>query len=108
MKTTGNAPTIRAGLTRREALRRLGGVAAALLLAPLARAELVPLTETDPTAQALGYRADAAQVDAAKFPQHQAGQTCASCKFFQAGACQLFPGKQVSDKGWCSAFAPKA
>lgn len=108
MKTTGNAPTVRRTLTRRALLRGFAAAGTALLLAPLARAELVPLTENDPTAQALGYRNDAAQVDAAKFPQHQAGQTCASCKFFQSGACQLFPGKQVSDKGWCSAFAPKA
>lgn len=108
MKPTGNAPTPGSAVTRREALRCLGSAAAALLLAPLARAELAPLTENDPTAQALGYRIDAAQVDEAKFPQHKAGQTCASCKFFQSGACQLFPGKQVSDKGWCSAFAATA
>lgn len=108
MKTTGIVPTPAAGVTRREVLRCLGGAAAALLLVPLARADLVPLSETDPTAQALGYRADAAEVDAARFPQHRTGQTCASCRFFQNGACQLFPGKQVSDRGWCSAFAAKA
>jgi hypothetical protein len=70
-----------------------------------------PLSETDPTATALGYKEDTAQVDAAKFPQHKVEQTCANCSFYQGGAprgpCQLFPGKSVAAKGWCSAYAKK-
>jgi High potential iron-sulfur protein len=96
---------------RREFLVLLAGTAG-LVLAGRARAQLAPLPETDPTAQALGYRADAAQVDAARFPQHTAAQHCANCNFFQpgeggSGGCQLFPGKSVSAKGWCSAYAAK-
>ncbi|TDR47607.1 high potential iron-sulfur protein [Tahibacter aquaticus] len=107
MRTTGNAPPTFPGLSRRHFLQLAAGSGVALLLAQRAAAELPPLTETDPTAQALGYRADAAQVDAAKFPQRKDGQHCGNCNFYQAGACQLFPGKRVSDKGWCSAYAAK-
>jgi hypothetical protein len=72
------------------------------------------LTESDPQAVALGYKADATKVDAAKYPTHQAGQVCSACNFFQGkagaatGPCQLFAGKLVSSKGWCSGFAKKA
>ena len=95
---------------RRRALLILGLFGGGLLAAGRAPAQ-EPLAETDPTAQALGYKADAAQVDAAKFPRHAANQTCASCNFFTAegagGSCQLFPGKTVSSKGWCSAYAAR-
>ncbi len=82
-------------------------------LSRLARAEDLPhLAETDATAVALGYKEDATKVDAAKYAQHKAGQTCANCKFFSGtaayGPCQLFPGKAVNAKGWCSAYAAKA
>ena len=76
------------------------------------RAEDLPhLPESDPTAQALGYHEDAAKTDAAKFPNHAPTQHCANCNFFQGGgeygACQLFPGKAVNAKGWCTAYAAK-
>ncbi|KAB2900014.1 MAG: High potential iron-sulfur protein, partial [Dokdonella sp.] len=50
---------------------------------------------------------------AKKFPTHKPTQDCANCKFFTAGSgeygpCQLFPGKSVHAKGWCSAHADKA
>lgn len=88
-----------------------GAVAGALPRA--ARADDLPhLAESDATATALGYKEDAGKVDATKYPQHKAGQTCANCKFFQGsaafGPCQLFPGKAVNGKGWCSAYAAKA
>ena len=74
-------------------------------------ADLPHLVETDPTAAALGYREDAQKVDAAKFPQHKAGQACANCQFYQGaaafGGCTLFPGKAVASTGWCSAFNAK-
>lgn len=95
---------------RRRALLILGLFGGGLLAASRAPAQ-EPLAETDPTAQALGYKADAAQVDAAKFPGHAASQSCSSCNFFKAegagGSCQLFPGKTVSSKGWCSAYAAR-
>ena len=75
---------------------------------------LPKLEETDPTAQALGYKHDAAKVDKKKFAQHQAGQTCSNCQHFQGkptdawAPCEIFPGKQVNGKGWCSAWVKKA
>lgn len=91
----------------------VGAGAVAGPLARLARAEDLPhLAETDATAVALGYKEDATKVDAAKYAQHKAGQNCANCKFFSGtagfGPCQLFPGKAVNAKGWCSAYAAKA
>ena len=70
--------------------------------------------EKDPQAQALGYKHDAGKVDKAKFAKYKAGETCADCTLFQSkprdawGPCQIFPGKQVNAKGWCSAYVKKA
>jgi len=70
--------------------------------------------EKDAQAVALGYVADAARVDAKKFPKFAAGQNCANCALYQgraadkAAGCPLFPGKQVAGAGWCSAWAKKA
>ena len=70
--------------------------------------------EKDPTAQSLGYKADATKVDKAKFKQYAAGQTCSNCQLYQgkptdaSAACPIFSGKAVNAKGWCSAYAKKA
>jgi len=113
MNTPGNAPQEFPGLMpqRRRFLALLAACGAAAIALPAA-ADIVPLPETDPTAQALGYKEDGSQVDAARFPKHTPQQQCVNCNFFQGGAatgpCQLFPGKSVSAKGWCSAYAAKA
>lgn len=92
----------------------IGAVALASVLPRQARAEDLPhLSPTDPTAQTLGYVEDATKADKAKFPTYAAGSVCANCNFFQGaaaawGPCQLFPGKSVNAKGWCSAYAKKA
>lgn len=94
----------------------IGAVAAPLagaLLSKTARADDLPhLDESDATAKALGYVHDNTKVDAAKYPQHKPGQDCIGCKFYTGGEgwgpCQLFPGKAVAAKGWCSAFVAKA
>lgn len=71
-------------------------------------------SETDPVSMNFGYKEDAAKVDKAKQPKYAAGQTCANCSLFQApataatGPCPLFPGKQVTAKGWCNAWVKKA
>ena len=71
------------------------------------------LEEKDAQAAALGYVADSAKADKAKYKTYAAGQACTSCQLFQgkagdaAGGCPLFAGKQVSSKGWCSAYAKK-
>jgi len=94
-----------------------GAVAAPIastLLPRFARADDMPhLAETDPTAQALGYKEDATKVDTAKFAVYKPGSTCANCKFWTGkaadayGPCALFPGKATNAKGWCSGYNPK-
>jgi len=77
-----------------------------------AEANLPKLSLTDPVAQALMYTQDAATVDKAKAPAFKPGNNCANCVQLQGAsgdwrACAAFPGKLVSAKGWCSAWAPK-
>lgn len=74
-----------------------------------ARAELPHLTTQDPTAKAMDYIEDAS---ASRNTLYHAGSTCANCQFYHGpdvgyGTCQLFPGKAVNAKGWCSSYTPK-
>ena len=88
-------------------------VGASALAATLCAHAQAALSESDPQAIALGYKADATKVDKTKYPKYAAGQACNSCALFQgkaadaAGGCPLFAGKQVAGKGWCSAWAKK-
>jgi hypothetical protein len=71
------------------------------------------LSDSDPTAVGLGYKADAAGVDKAKYPQYAQGQVCSNCALYQgaagaaAGACPIFAGKQVAAAGWCASYTKK-
>lgn len=71
------------------------------------------LEESDTTAVALGYRHDAALVDAAKSPTYKAGQACNNCLQYQGaagdawGGCGLFPGKLVNASGWCRGYVAR-
>lgn len=75
----------------------------------LARAGDLPhLTDSDPTAKAMNYVEDAG---AAKSALYKAGSICANCQFYHGpdvgyGTCQLFPGKAVNAKGWCTSYTP--
>lgn len=88
----------------------LGAAVVAGVLPQFAFADELPhLTLDDPTAKALNYIEDATKAVA----PHQAGQNCVNCNFYQGGAtgfgpCQLFIGKSVNAKGWCSGYAKKA
>jgi High potential iron-sulfur protein len=81
---------------------------------PAAGAGPAMLSETDPTAVALGYKADGTKADTKKYPKYAASQNCLSCQLYQgkagdvAGACGIFAGKQVAAKGWCSSWVKKA
>jgi hypothetical protein len=92
----------------------LGAASALALASRQALADAPKVTETDPTAQALGYKMDATKVDKAKYPKYAAGQECSNCQFFQGkptdafAPCPMFGGKQVAGKGWCSAYSKKA
>ena len=82
--------------------------ASALLSESAAAVEKV--SESNATAQALGYKEDAT-----KAPQRKdANATCANCNLYQGkpgapdGPCVLFQGNLVSAKGWCTAWVKKA
>ena len=98
---------------RRLFLRLAALSGAALLATRQALADAPVLDEKDPQAVALGYVADAARANKAKYPAYTAGQACSSCQFYQGKAdsalapCPLFAGKQVAAKGWCSAYSKK-
>jgi len=100
--------------SRRSFLITSIGVASTLALSRQAFADAPKVAESDPTAQALGYKLDATQVDKAKFAKYAVGQDCSNCSFYQGKAtdafapCPMFGGKQVAGKGWCSAYNKKA
>ncbi|CAG4891775.1 high-potential iron-sulfur protein [Paraburkholderia saeva] len=100
--------------SRRTFLITSLGVASSLALSRQAFADAPKVSESDPTAQALGYKADASKVDKAKFTKYAAGQDCGNCSFYQGKAsdpyagCPMFAGKQVAATGWCSAYNKKA
>jgi hypothetical protein len=102
---------------RRLWLKR--GALAAVALAtgmqsPKPAAQSKRVDEKEPQAQSLGYTEDAAKVDRQKFKNYQPGQLCSNCNFFKGkasdawGPCDIFAGREVSAKGWCSAWVKKA
>jgi len=94
---------------RRGLLRRF---ALGLSLAPLAAAtpghsaEPSALSESDPSAKALGY-----VEDASRSKEAAPGSTCSNCSVFSGqsgaaeGACSIFQGKLVKAAGWCRGWS---
>lgn len=85
---------------------------ASMTLASQAQAQAM-LGEAEPTAVALGYKADVKTIDKAKFPKYADGQLCSNCQLYasksaEAGTCTIFPGKLVAGLGWCNAYIKKA
>jgi hypothetical protein len=85
---------------------------ASMTMASQAQAQAM-LGEAEPTAVALGYKADAKTVEKAKFPKFADGQLCSNCQLYasksaDAGTCTIFPGKLVAGPGWCNAYIKKA
>jgi hypothetical protein len=70
------------------------------------------VSESEPLAQELGYRHNAAQVDTQRFPKRAGAQGqnqfCRTCQFFQGGgdwgACTVFEGRLVNANGWCNSW----
>ena len=68
------------------------------------------LSEADPTAVALGYKADATKVP----KRTDKTAFCSNCNLFSGkagaadGPCSIFGGKLVNAKGWCTAWVKKA
>ena len=69
--------------------------------------------ETSEQAMALGYKADATKVDAQKYPNRAANQSCAGCTLYQgkagdaSGGCAVFGNNLVAGIGWCGAWTQK-
>jgi hypothetical protein len=98
--------------TRRCFMMQAITVTGAALLVTEASAQAM-VDEKDPQAVGVGYKADATKVDKAKAPKYAAGQLCSNCALYQgggaaSGGCPIFAGKQVSAKGWCTAYSKKA
>jgi len=110
-----NRPRLLDAVVRRRALLKTlamaAGSAALLPVSGPRAAEPAHLNVKDPAAVALGYVEDASHVDVKKYPAYAKGSTCENCSQLQgtAGAayrpCELFPGKVVSARGWCSGWA---
>ena len=88
----------------------------AITLRQTAQAQDLPhVTSDDPTAQALLYVDNAADVDTSNplAARYQAGQHCGNCVQLQGEEgpewrpCALFPGKTVHVEGWCTAWVMK-
>jgi hypothetical protein len=106
-------------VTRRAMLKTFGlaagAAAGAAVVAPRRAqgAEPPHLDVKDPTAVALGYVENAAQVDVKKYPDFVQGTNCENCLQLQGTPgnnyrpCSLFPGKLVSVSGWCKSWTPE-
>jgi hypothetical protein len=74
-------------------------------------AELAHLDVKDPAAIAKAYVEDAGKVDEKKYPGFVKGSSCDNCLLLQGASgagyrpCELFPGKLVAVKGWCSGWS---
>ncbi|MGF6758174.1 hypothetical protein P3T16_005595 [Paraburkholderia sp. GAS42] len=108
---------VRSGImksSRRSFMLTTSVFASSLVLSRSALAGAEPVSDSDATAQALGYKADATKVDTVKYPKYQTGQACVNCQYFQgkagdaAGPCQIYNGKEVNATGWCSVYTRKA
>ena len=99
--------------TRRIFLARTAGFCAGLTFYRELLAAQPHLAESDPAAQALGYKADATTVERARFTKYQPGQNCATCQFFGGkpgdgfGACPMFGTRDVAASGWCNAYSKR-
>ena len=89
-------------------------VASALGIERALAADPPKLSEDDPSAAALGYRNNAADVDRSMYPRYSPGQNCANCGLVQGSEqdpwrpCPIFVGRLVNAKGWCNAWVARS
>ena len=102
---------------RRKFLQLSAVAAAGCVVSPIRpshASDLPQLSEDDPMAKSMKYTHDASSVDPTARTNPAAEQTCANCALAQGQdgeawiPCQIFPGKAVNAKGWCSVWAPKS
>ena len=115
IKTTSREEILLRKIARRQFIQLSAVAAAGCLVRPgsEARAQDLPqLTEDDAMAQAMKYTHDSTTVDPASRANPAPDQLCANCALVQGDEaaewrpCQIFPGKLVNNKGWCSVWAP--
>lgn len=100
--------------SRRQFIINIVPAALAVGTATQALAQAAKADENDPGAKAVGYKADATKVDAAKFPTYAKGRVCSGCQLYQgkagdaAGPCPIVGMKLVNAGGWCTAWVKKA
>ncbi len=103
-------------IARRKFIQLSAVAAAGCLLQPrreVQAQDLPKLSEDDPLGRAMKYTHDASTVDPSSRANQAADQTCANCALIQGAdgdawrPCQIFPGKVVSAKGWCTVWSPK-
>jgi len=108
-------------INRRNFLKlgmQAGGGALALTAIPIQLVAQEEVSESEPLAQAMGYKADASTVDTAKFPKRAgdagANQFCNNCALYAGGAddasapCSIFQNRPVRGAGWCNAWVAKS
>jgi hypothetical protein len=104
-------------IARRKFMKLSAAAAAGCMIQPGREAiaqDLPHLTADDPMATAMKYTHDASSVDPSTRANPEPDQICANCALLQGvdgdewRPCQIFPGKVVNAKGWCSVWAPKA
>ena len=88
-----------------------------LLAITAASAASIPLTALTGRATAMGHAKldpNDAQAKALQYVHDSAkeGQNCANCQLYTGGdaawgPCAIFPGKEVSRNGWCTAWVAK-
>lgn len=99
--------------TRRQFLKTAIVAGAAVMAGSVVRplfADEPHLTVADPTAKAMDYVEDATT---SKNTLYKPGSICANCQLYSGSAtgygnCQLFPGKLVNARGWCTSYTRKA
>jgi hypothetical protein len=108
-------------INRRNFLKlgvKAGGGALALSAIPIHLVAADEVSEGEPLAQAMGYKADASAVDTAKFPKRAAeggdSQFCNNCALYAGTAddamapCSIFQNRLVQGGGWCNAWVAKS
>jgi hypothetical protein len=113
---TASADAVSHNARRRFLKLAAAGITAApfgtMLVMPRARAQ-EKVSEDDELARQLGYKQDAGQVDASKWPLYEKGHVCAKCQLFHGqqgdewGPCDVFGGKLVHSEGWCSEWTER-
>lgn len=75
------------------------------------------VSESDPVANAIGFKHDIKDIDYAKFPQRKKpeakNQFCKSCSLYTSvnegwGKCQMLTTGLVAADGWCGSWNKKA